>query len=221
VINVKSTCGDIRASRTPSQFTGPNGHIDWINCGFESPGGWHPPHVTMQDIVTQSLSTALNSPSSPFKNCARFIHLFEKHGNANGIAPIMLASFAMQESYCNPDTVGGGGEQGMMQITSEKCKGAPNGNCRDPDFNIGTAAKFFARTLAESGGNVLLACGRYNGWHTGLTMDKAFAARWSACCRCQNNGDYLHQLFNGWLQNINAYNVKPRMGKYFNLDVCL
>jgi membrane-bound lytic murein transglycosylase MltF len=43
----------------------------------------------------------------------------------------MLAAFAMQESSCNPSAVGGAGEQGLMQITREKCKGAPNGNCKD------------------------------------------------------------------------------------------
>ncbi|KAF9049946.1 glycoside hydrolase family 23 protein [Panaeolus papilionaceus] len=221
VIRIKnSSCGDPRASRTPSQYAGPNGHMDWLTCGFESPGGWQPPHVTMNDIVTQPLSTALQSPVSPFKNCAPFIHLFERYGKQFGIAPIMLASFAMQESYCQPNTIGGGGEQGLMQITREKCVGAPGGNCLDPDFNIRTAARYFATTLAEVGGNVLLAAGRYNGWRRGLTKDQAFAARNSDCCRCQNNGDYPHQLFNGWLQNINAYNVKPRMGKYFNLDAC-
>ncbi|PPQ62951.1 hypothetical protein CVT24_006191 [Panaeolus cyanescens] len=221
VIRVKGGgCGDPRASRTPSQFSGPNGHIDWLTCGFESGGGWQPPHVTMKDIVTVPLWKALQDPNSPFKNCEKFIHIFEKYGNQLGIAPIMLASFAMQESYCQPGTVGQGGEQGLMQITQEKCAGAPEGNCRDPDFNIGTAARYFANTLAEVGGNVLLAAGRYNGWSRGLTKERAFAARYTSCCRCQNNGDYPHQFFNGWLQNINAYNVRPRMGKYFNLDVC-
>ena len=38
----------------------------------------------------------------------------------------------MQESSCNPHTVGGGGEQGLMQITKDKCGGAPGGNCQDP-----------------------------------------------------------------------------------------
>lgn len=38
----------------------------------------------------------------------------------------------MQESSCNPDTVGGAGEQGLMQITVDKCGGAPGSNCRDP-----------------------------------------------------------------------------------------
>jgi len=37
----------------------------------------------------------------------------------------------MQESSCNSQAVGGAGEQGLMQITPDKCKGAPNGNCKD------------------------------------------------------------------------------------------
>ena len=48
------------------------------------------------------------------------------------VPSIILASFAMQESSCNPETVGGGGEQGLMQITKDKCGGAPGGNCKDP-----------------------------------------------------------------------------------------
>ncbi len=47
------------------------------------------------------------------------------------VPPIIIASIAMQESSCNPHTVGGGGEQGLMQITKDKCGGAPGGNCQD------------------------------------------------------------------------------------------
>jgi len=115
-----------------TRFSGPNGHIDWLNCGFETAGGWQPPFVRVKDLVTHSLSSALQSPSSPFKACSRFIWIFEKYGNQYGIPPIILASFAMQESSCNPETVGGAGEQGLMQITREKCGGAPGGNCREP-----------------------------------------------------------------------------------------
>jgi Transglycosylase SLT domain len=43
----------------------------------------------------------------------------------------MLASIAMEESSCNPHATGGGGEQGLMQITPDKCKGAPNGDCKN------------------------------------------------------------------------------------------
>ena len=38
----------------------------------------------------------------------------------------------MQESSCIPTTAGGANEQGLMQITVDKCGGAPGGNCQDP-----------------------------------------------------------------------------------------
>lgn len=97
----------------------------------------------------------------------------------------------MQESSCNPHTVGGGGEQGLMQLTHEKCDAAPGGNCQDADYNISTGARFFADTLNNANGNVLVALGRYNGWFEGLTYDAATRAATGPCCRCQNNLDYL------------------------------
>ncbi|KDR75231.1 hypothetical protein GALMADRAFT_1332852 [Galerina marginata CBS 339.88] len=220
LINVKSNCGAIRATKEVTKLSGPNGHIDWLNCGFETSHGWQPPFIRMQDVITQSLSSALKSPSSPFKACSNFVWIFEKYGNQFGVPAIILASFAMQESGCNPATVGGAGEQGLMQITQEKCVGAPGGNCRDPEFNIRTAAKFFAATLAANNGDVLASVGNYNGWHRGLTQWAAFAAGDTPCCRCQNNGDYLHQFFNGWCQNVNPYSHNPPLGKYFNLAKC-
>jgi len=45
------------------------------------------------------------------------------------VPPILLAAIALQESSCNPYTVGGAGEQGLMQITPDKCDGAPGGDC--------------------------------------------------------------------------------------------
>lgn len=218
-IQVSGNCGGSRATSQTTTVSGPNGHIDWLNCGLNA-GGWTPPFIRVQDLVTKSLSGALANPSSPFKACASFIGLFEKYGNEYGLPAIMLASFAMQESSCNPNTVGGGGEQGLMQITREKCGGAPGGNCKDPEFNIRTGARYFADTLRGNNGDVLVSIGQYNGWSRGLTYAKATAAAHSGCCRCQNNVDYLHQFVNGWLQNINAYDNNFRLGKYFNLDVC-
>ena len=59
------------------------------------------------------------------------------------VPSIMLASFAMQESSCNPNTVGGGGEQGLMQISPDKCDGAPGGDCKNAvsDIQIGSLYK--------------------------------------------------------------------------------
>ncbi|KAF5380457.1 hypothetical protein D9615_004598 [Tricholomella constricta] len=219
LLNVQSSCGNIGATRETTHTTGPNGSIDWLNCGLTG-GGWNPPFIRIGDIVSVPLSKAISSGKGPFLACSKFVHLFEQYGAQFGIPSIMLASFAMQESSCNPNTVGGGGEQGLMQITQDKCGGAPGGNCRDPDFNIRTGAKFFADTLNRNGGDLLLSIGSYNGWHRGLTFAKATAAARSSCCRCQNNCDYLHQFLNGWLQNINAYDKSLRLGKFYNLDVC-
>lgn len=221
IINVNSTCGDIRATKEVNTLSGPNGHIDWLNCGFETNRGWQPPYIRMEDIIVQPLSSALEKSSSPFKACSKYIWIFEKYGSQYNIPPILLASFAMQESSCQADTIGGGGEQGLMQISPDKCVGAPNqSGCQDPEFNIRTATKYFADSLKNNNGDVLLSVGAYNGWYRALTKSEAFAAANSACCRCQNNGDYLHQFFNGWCQNINAYDSDVRLGKYFNLDKC-
>ena len=63
----------------------------------------------------------------------------------------MLASFAMQESTCNPWATGGNGEAGLMQIAPENCGGAPSGEgsqgCWDVDFNIQRGAKVRFDTL--------------------------------------------------------------------------
>jgi Transglycosylase SLT domain len=57
------------------------------------------------------------------------------------VPSILVASIAMQESTCNPSTVGGAGEQGIMQITEDKCGGAPGGDCKDlvRKYNFGLA----------------------------------------------------------------------------------
>lgn len=197
---------------------GPNGLQSWLNCGIDAPKGWNPPPLAVNNVVTMSLATALKSKDSPFHACSPFLPFFEKHAAANKLPAILLASFSMQESGCNPSTIGGAGEEGLMQITPEKCHGAPHGNCLDPDFNIGTAARYFAQTLEENGGNLLLSVGNYNGWRRNLTHAEATAAAHTDCCRCQNNLDYPMQFFNGWLLNLNPYKLK--LGSIFNLQVC-
>jgi hypothetical protein len=101
--------------------TGPNGNIDWLNCGVDG-SGWRPPFVKVSDLISADLSSAIQKGGSPFKACSKYVHLFEQYGAQHGLPPIMLASFALQESSCNPETVGGGGEQGLMQITRTSIK---------------------------------------------------------------------------------------------------
>ncbi|KAH9931064.1 lysozyme-like protein [Epithele typhae] len=212
-----NTCGGTGAQKKITGTKGPNGDIEFFNCGVND-GGWKPPMITVDQIVTVELSDALKDNNSPFKACSKYIDTFYKYASQHGLPAILIASIAMQESSCNPGTVGGGGEQGLMQITQEKCVGAPGGNCQDVDFNIRTGTKFFADTLNGNGGSLLKTFGNYNGWFEGMTYSDATKAQWSSCCRCQNNLDYLQQVLNGWLQNVDPYTA--HMGKYFNLDVC-
>jgi len=212
-----SRCGSNGATTETTHTTGPNGKLDWLNCGLTD-GGWNPPFVRVSDVVSVDLKTALKSSSSPFHACADFVDIFYAAADKYGLKPIMIAAFALQESTCNPATVGGGGEQGLMQITKDKCGGAPGGNCRDPWFNIMTGSKYFSEVLDSNGGNLLMSIGNYNGWSKGLTVAKATAARYTSCCRCQNNLDYLFQWMNGWILNQNAYAMD--LGKYHNLNVC-
>lgn len=85
-------------------------------------------------IEIKSLTEAVEMSNSVFGACAPYLDHFNSIGNELGIPPIALASIAMQESSCNPDVTGGGGEQGMFQITNDKCGGAPGGNCKDVHY---------------------------------------------------------------------------------------
>ena len=63
--------------------SGPNGNIDWLNCGVNA-GGWQPPYVTVQDLITKDLATAIQAPDSPFKACTPFVEMFEQYANEFG-----------------------------------------------------------------------------------------------------------------------------------------
>jgi hypothetical protein len=94
----------------------PNGAQDWLNCGIDG-GGWSPPHVSIDQLIAAELdSTGVFSP------CDAYIEKFKQYGAEFNVYPIMLASFAMQESTCNPGATGGGGEAGLMQIAPPNCE---------------------------------------------------------------------------------------------------
>lgn len=76
-----STCGDSRASSDA-----PNGAEDWLNCGLTS-GGWSPPHLGLDQLVTQSLHA-----DGVFAPCAPYFWAFEQYGNANGSKSLLLLS---------------------------------------------------------------------------------------------------------------------------------
>ncbi|BGP07307.1 hypothetical protein JCM10049v2_003138 [Rhodotorula toruloides] len=200
-------CGASGATEESSASGGPNGSEDWLNCGIskESPdSGWTPPTISLSSIRTISLSAALSMPNSVYSACKPYVSLFEEYGDKYGLPPILLAAFAMQESSCDPKVMGdNGGAYGLMQITEDKCGDAPDGDCADPDYNVKTAAAYFAQVLKEHNGSLLLALGTYNGWYAGLTYNKANAIR-SECCQCVNNLDYHQQMLNGWLLGIDG-----------------
>ncbi|GJE92197.1 lytic transglycosylase domain-containing protein [Phanerochaete sordida] len=211
-------CGAPGSTEQVTATTGPNGKQSYFNCGIEG-SGWNPPPMTMADVVSKDLNAALSEPNSPFSKCAPYVGFFYQYGGQFNVPPIFLASIAMQESSCDPTRTGGAGEQGIMQITVDKCGGAPGGNCKDPGFNIQQGAKFLSELLSENDDNVLLSVGKYNGWVKGMTKAQATAAAYTSCCPCQNNLDYLTQFFNGWMQGVDPTG-SPRIGSYFNLDIC-
>ncbi|CAE6422022.1 unnamed protein product [Rhizoctonia solani] len=237
-------CGPIGATLNTTRFAGPNGSQAWLSCGLNTTRGWHPPRFSIKDIISKDLEAASKMPNSPFTRCEQYFPLFYKYsdmfkGTSEGLSvdigqreelltdlstfsstvpAILIASFANQESGCNAETIGGGDEQGLMQITPDKCGGAPGGNCRDPDFNIRTAIGYFAGELSRHNGSILHTIGAYNGWYEGMTVPAATAAANTSCCRCQQNLDYIHQMCNGWIQGVDAY--AANLGSYFNLRVC-
>lgn len=153
-------------------------------------------------VLAVSLDEALEDPNSPFIPCKPYLSLFDKYAQQFNLPPILLASIAMQESSCIASATGDdGGAFGLMQITQDKC--TTGIDCTDPDYNIKTGAAYFQSVLTQNNGNILLACGQYNGWYQGLTVAKATSIK-SQCCECQNNLNYLQQMLNGWLQNIDG-----------------
>jgi len=206
-----SGCGGPGAQPTPGKDAGPNGAEWWLNCGVDSNGGWHPPTITADQVISKKLDDVIDG--SVFSPCKAHLQYFNQYGKQYNIPPIMLASFALQESSCNANIKGGDGI-GLMQITSDKCGGAPGGNCADPSFNIKTGAAYFRTVVDSHNGNLVQSVGEYNGWDIGMTVAKA--KEMPGGCVTQRNLDYLHQLFNGWLQGVDG----SEMGTYNNLANC-
>ncbi|GAA5953100.1 hypothetical protein JCM10213_002635 [Rhodosporidiobolus nylandii] len=212
-------CGLSGATEESEQGAGPNGSERWLNCGVDE-GGWSPPTLRLTQLKTLTLSSALALPNSVYAACRSFQPLFEKYADEEGLPPVLLMAFAMQESSCNPSTMGdGGGAFGLMQITAGPSRllllSPPAFSLTLPAL-IATAAKYFSSTLKSFDGDFLLALGAYNGWYEGLTHEAATAAAGSGCCECQQNLDYLHQMLNGWLLGLDG----SQLGTERNLDVC-
>jgi hypothetical protein len=217
VLNVQSTCGPINAESRPSKTSGPNGSIFWLNCGIED-AGWKPPYFTIDQVIAKELDEVLSMQGNPYEHCQPYLDAFYQSGARHGIRPILLAAIAMKESSCRADITGQNGEQGLMQITPEKCP-SDGRDCKEPYTNIEIGAQYLKKTLDECGGSLPRALGMYNGWEPDMTLAYATRQR-DQNCHTQNNLDYLHQMFNGWMQGVNPRTQPEPMGVYFNLDSC-
>jgi len=193
MINFQSSDCPVNAVGSSTNEGGPNGAESFMNCGLNQ-GGWRPQPVKLSDLVyVKDLRSAMNQPGSPFGACANLADAFEQVGSETGVPAILLASLAMQESSCNPYVTGGAGEIGLMQITPDKCRG----DCYDPWNNLRIGAQYFKTVLDSHGGNVFQAAGEYNGWFPGMNPGDVLGRP----CAQQQNFDYLHHMFNYWMQN--------------------
>ncbi|KAG8756316.1 hypothetical protein FRC14_003178 [Serendipita sp. 396] len=196
----------------PTQDAGPNGNIEFLNCGVRG-GGWNPPRITLDNVICKPFSEVVNMPGNPFGGCSAYSQIFIDAGRDTGIPSTLLAAIAMQESSCQPWVTGRAGEVGMMQVTGEKC---PNGyagpECYEPYTNVYIGARYLKGEIDRAGGNLLLAMGFYNGWYVGLTID---AANNKPSCGQRNNLDYLQFVFNGYCQGVDPSSVG--MGTFRNV----
>lgn len=178
----------------------PNGEQWWLNCGISldnHDAPWNPPYMGLEDIVYQDFS------HGDWAGCEAFAWAFNDPECNLGINPAILAAIARQESSCNPNIRGKNGEYGLMQVMPFNCM--DESVCMDVWQNIRNGANVFKTYLDQSGGNVLLALGKYNGWKEHLTYNQATQAAREGNCWAQNNLDYLHQMLNGFVVGRNAY----------------
>jgi len=171
----------------------PNGSIGFLNCGLNG-AGWNPPPVQLYQVHHISGKDAIKQPA--FKKCGKYYKYFKAAGDKYGIPDIMLMSFAMQESSCNPWTHGANGEIGMMQLTPANCKefGVQPQNAWGPQTNIDLGAQQFRRELKQGNGNVLLAVGSYNGWEKGMNMRQATNTKYGCMAQIKKPQGMQHIL---------------------------
>lgn len=105
----------------------PNGTQDFLNCGVES-GGWSPPDVKLSDL--KMLSPEQAGESKLFAPCKKHLWAFKNAAAKHNVPLTVLLSFAFQESSCDTNLGGNGRENGLMQLTDDKCGGAPKGDCK-------------------------------------------------------------------------------------------
>ena len=80
------------SSANVTKISGPNGNIDWINCGITG-SGWTPARVEIEQLVTVSLDSARNAAFAPCSD--NIIATFEKYGAINNSScPLLCVAWA-------------------------------------------------------------------------------------------------------------------------------
>lgn len=196
----------------------PNGKSDFLACGinkYNPLSAWNPPHVKLSDLKMISSSEA--TKKDVFKPCAPYKSAFDQAAQKYRIPSVLLMSFALQESTCQPHLDGNNGEVGIMQITSDKCEGHSREACKEVSYNVDRGAAYVRRMLDEHDGNALAAFGAYNGWEP-QKMTYASATSRKYGCYAQNNLDYINQLLNGFCQGKDGYSDEFKV--FGNLAAC-
>lgn len=72
---VSSSCGASGATEDVTKTTGPNGSMDFLNCGLYTESGWSPPNVHIDMVRAVSLDEAILEDGSPFAPCKPYVYL--------------------------------------------------------------------------------------------------------------------------------------------------
>jgi len=81
--------------------------------------------MTVSELTYVDLTDDLGSGNLPFAPCKQYFSMFNSVAKANGTPPIMMASFAMQESTCNPKSYSADC-YGLFQLSGDKCPSDKN-----------------------------------------------------------------------------------------------
>jgi hypothetical protein len=154
----------------------------------------------MEQLVYADLTSDLAKSGGVFEPCGQYFPMFNTIAKKYNVPPIMMASFAMQESTCNPKAYSADCF-GLFQLSGEKCP-SDKSACYDPQTNTEIAVQFVISSLSSYGNNVIEMFGQYNGWTPGMKQSSVHGA-----CATQQNLDYIQQMLNGWMQGKNGYNT--------------
>src|SRR5690606_5292414 len=90
-----------------------------------------------------------------------YADLFTSAGSKHGVAPVLLAAIAKQESGFDPGAVSHAGAQGLMQLMPATAKGLGVTDSFDPTQAVDGAARLM-RDLLDRFGRTDLALAAYN-----------------------------------------------------------